>query len=160
MFNEGKYEEIITLYANDPNMSAIVGQAKEKIAEKWVTEGKYDSVLAIYPETAAAKEAMNKKAEQLFMAGNYQEVVDKYMDTPWGAQAKAKLDSIAAADNKSGSDKGGVSAAVEKAAQVELDRIMKIKMKDLRTKSLKEFVANSKYAGTKAVKKAQAELAK
>jgi hypothetical protein len=89
MFNEGKYEEIITLYANDPNMSAIVGQAKEKIAEKWVTEGKYDSVLAIYPETAAAKEAMNKKAEQLFMAGNYQEVVDKYMDTPWGAQAKA-----------------------------------------------------------------------
>jgi len=163
MFDEGKYEEVIAQFSADPNMSAIVAQAKEKLAEKWVTEGLYDSVLVKFPETNAAKVAKNKKAEQLFLAGNYQEVVTKYMDTTWGPMAKAKMDSIAAIGKPGdgGSKPGsGVPAAVEKAAQTELDRIMGIKMKDLRTKALREFVAKAEFAGTKALAKAKDELGK
>jgi hypothetical protein len=152
MFNEGKFQEIITQFGNDPNVSTIVAQAKEKLASQWVTEGKYDSVLAMYPETMAAKDAKEKLAEQLFNNKQYTDVIAKYPETSWATKAKAELDKQAA------NPPGGVSAAKEKAAQAELYKIMKIKMKDLRTKSLKAFVAKPEYAGTKAVVKAQKEL--
>ncbi len=156
MFNDGKYQELIAQFGNDPNVSAVVAQAKEKLAAQWVSEGKYDSVLALYPQTAAAKDAKEKLAEQLFNAKDYAGVIAKYPETSWAAKAKAELDKQAAATPPA----GGVSPAKEKAAQAELDRIMKVKMKDLRTKALKEFVANPQYAGTKAVTKAQAEIGK
>lgn len=161
LYNEGKYEEVIAQYANDPNLSAIVTQAKEKLAEKMVADGKYAAVVEMYPETAAATAAKNKLAEQLFLAKNYAEVIAKYPETSWAAQAKMEMDKAAAAvqTGKEGAGKG-VSPATEKAAQAELDRILKVRMKDLRMKALKEFVANPQYAGTKAVAKAQGELSK
>ena len=173
LFNEGKYEEVIAQYGSDPNVAAVVTQAKEKVAEKMLTEGKYAAIVEMYPETMAAKEAKNKLAEQLFMQKNYAEVIAKYPDTPWAAQAKMEMDKAAQGGSDVNSGKDGAKkpddgskpggdnmAAKEKAAQVEYDRIMGIKMKDLRVKGLKEFVANPQYAGTAAVKKAQAELSK
>jgi hypothetical protein len=161
LFNEGKYQEVIAQYGNDPNVAAVVTQAKEKLAAAMLSAGKYDSVLVLYPETAAAKEAHNKLAEQLFKSGNFAEVLAKYGDTPWAVQAKAELDKQQSATTPGGKPgQPAVSAATEKAAQVEFDRIMKIKMKDLRTKSLKEFAAKAEFAGTKAVQKAQQELGK
>jgi len=152
LFNEGKYEEVIAQYGSDPNVATVVTQAKEKLAEKMVADGKYAAVLELYPETAAAKAAMEKLAEQLFNEKKYAEVIAKYPETTWAVQAKAELDKQAAAAPE--------VVAKEKAAQTELDRIMKIKMAALRTKALKEFVANPKYAGTRAVAKAQQTLGK
>ncbi len=163
LFNEGKYEDVLTQYGSDPNVAIVVTQAKEKLAAQMVTEGKYDSVLIRFPETAAAKDARNKLAEQLFLAKKYAEVIAKYGDTPWAIQAKIELDKAAATPPSGGSKPGqggagGVSAEKEKAAQTELDRIMAIKMKNLRVKSLGEFVAKPDYAGTKAVAAAKKEL--
>lgn len=155
LFNEGKYEEVLTLYGSDPNVAIVVTQAKEKLAAQMVTEGKYDSVLIRFPETAAAKDARNKLAEKLFLAKDYGGVIAKYGDTPWAIQAKIELDKQANAPGQP-----GVTPAKEKAAQAEFDKIMKIKMKDLRTKSLRAFVAKPEFAGTKAVQKAQTELGK
>ncbi len=157
LFNDGKYEEVIAQYGSDPNVAVVVTQAKEKLAALWVTQGKYDSVLIRFPETAAAKDARNKLAEQMFLAKDYAGVIAKYPDTPWAAQAKIELDKLA---NAPAPGQPGVTPAKEKAAQAEFDRIMKIKMKDLRTKSLREFVAKAEFAGTKAVQKAQTELGK
>ena len=159
MFNDGQFEQVIAQYGGDPAMSAIVTQAKEKVAEKMLADSKYEAVIQMYPETAAAKEAKNKLAEQLFTSGHYTEVIAKYGDTPWAIQAKTKMDSIAAAlQAAKGGKQAAASAAKEKAAQTELNSIMKIKMKDLRTKALNGFVAKPEYAGTKAVAKAHKEL--
>jgi hypothetical protein len=154
LFNAGKYEEVIAQYGSDPNVAAVVTQAKEKLAEKMVADGKYAAVLELYPETAAAKAARDKLAEQLFLAKNYAELIAKYPETSWAAQAKVELDKQAAATIAT----SGVSAAKDKAAQAELDRILKVRIKDLRMKALKEFVANPAYTGTKAVARAQKEL--
>jgi hypothetical protein len=164
MYNEGKYEEVIVKYGSDPSMAAIVTQAKEKLAEKMVTEGKYEAVIQMYPETAAAGEARNKLAEQLFLAKKYDEVIAKYPETTWAAQARAEKDKISQGGGGGGGGTkpggGGVSADTEKAAQAELDGILKVKVPDLKKKALREFIADPKHAGTQAVTKAQTELGK
>ena len=168
LYNEGKYEEVIAQYGSDPNVAAVVIQAKEKLAEKLLMEGKYAVVVEMYPETAAAKEARNKLAEQLFLQKHYAEVIAKYPETPWAAQAKIEMDKAAQGGGDNGGAKkpdqggggGGAGSEIEKAAQTEYERIMAIKMKDMRVKALREFVAKAQFAGTKAVAKAQAELGK
>jgi len=165
LFNEGKYEEVIAQYGSDPNVAAVVTQAKEKLAENMVAEGKYAAVLELYPETAAATAAKNKLAEQLFLAKNYAEVIAKYPETTWAAQAKIEMDKAAATPPSGGSKPGqggagGVSADTEKAAQAELDRILAVKVPNLKKKALQEFTSNPKFAGTRALTKAQTELGK
>jgi len=164
MYNEGKYEEVIVQYGNDPNMAAIVTQAKEKLAEKMVTEGKYEAVIQMYPETAAAKEARNKLAEQLFLARKYDEVIAKYPETTWAAQARAEKDKISqgggGGSTPGGGGSGGVSADKERAAQADLDRVLAIKVPNLKKKALQEFIAKPEHAGTRALTTAQTELGK
>lgn len=157
MFNEGKYEEVIAQYGGDPSMSAIVAQSKEKLAEKMVAEGKYEAVVQMYPETAAAKQARDKLGEQLFNARDYNGVIAKYPETTWAVKARAEL------DKQGGGSKpgqGGVSAEKEKAAHAELDRILGIKVPNLKKKALQEFIAKPEYAGTHAMTLAQQELGK
>jgi hypothetical protein len=172
MLAAGKYEELVAKYSANPELAAVVQQAKDKIAEKLFGEGKYAEVLAMYGTSPIAAQAKAKMAEMAFMAGNYMEVMTKYADTPWAAMAKAKMDSIsnAAAGGKPGqpgqpgkpgeTPKGGVSAALEKEAQGALNTIMAIKIPNMRKNALGEFVKNSKWAGTEALKKAQTELNK
>ncbi len=171
MFNAGQYEELIAKFAANPELAGVVQQAKDKIAEKLLAEGKFQDVLTNYATSPAAREAKNKLAEQAFMAGNYQEVVMKYMDTPWGMQAKMKMDSIAnvaaggtpakpgepakpGQPTKPGDT--GAKAALEKEAQDALDKILAIKVPAAKTNMLAEFVKNPKWAGTKALEKAKA----
>lgn len=174
LFDAGKYEELVTKFGADPNLASVVQMAKDKIAEKLLAEGKFAEVLSMYATSPAAKEAKNKLAEQAFMMGNYPEVLAKYGDTPWAMQAKMKMDSIANAGTAPGTPgkpgqpgtppqagkPGGVTAQAEQAAQTALDKVMAIKLKDLRKKSLEQFVANPEYAGTKALKAAKDALAK
>jgi hypothetical protein len=164
MMNAGQYEQVIALYQNDPNMAAVVQQAKDKIAEKLFNDGKYSSVLELYPTSPVAQMAKNKMAEALLAEKKYQEILDKYPDTPAAAIAKLELEKAAleqaAGDKKDSGKDSGKSAKKAADADAELTRIMNIKIKDLRIKALKEFVANPLYAGTAAEKKARAALPK
>lgn len=104
LFDEGNYEELVTKFESNADLSDIVMQAKEKIAEKWIEEGNYQAVLDTYPDTEAAKVAKNKLAEQMLKEGKYQEVIEMYDDTPAAMQAKIMMekkmmeDSLAKAD--------------------------------------------------------------
>jgi hypothetical protein len=161
MMAAGQYEQVVALYQNDPNLAAVVKQAKDKIAEKLLAEGKYSSVLEVYPTSPAAKEAKNKLAEQLLNEKKFQEVIDKYGDTPAALIAKAELEKLQIqADAATGAQgNNGAQAKVrEDKANAELARIMSVKIKELRMKALKEFVANPTYKGTAAVQKARAQI--
>jgi hypothetical protein len=162
MMAAGQYEQVIALYQNDPNMAATVQQAKDKIAEKLFADGKYSSVLEIYPTSPIAKQAREKLAESLLTEKKYQEIIDKYGDTPAAQIAKLELEKLAmqqvADDTKDAGKNTGQSAKKAAAADAELARIMNIKIKDLRQKALKEFVANPAYQGTAAEKKARAAI--
>lgn len=165
LFNAGQYEELVAEFGNDPNLSGLVTDAKEKLAEKLLADGKFEDVLAMYPESKAAAEAKNKLAEALFAAGKYQEVIDKYGDTPAAQHArlaieKARADSVAAAQPPQKGGKAPAMNSMEKAAQAEYDRIMAIKIDRARTAALQTFVNDAKFAGTAAQKKAQAALSK
>ena len=159
MLTAGQYEELVAKYGSDPQLAALVSQAKEKLAEKLLAEGKFQSIIEQYPKTAAAKEAKNKIAEGLLAEKKYQEILDKYGDTPAAQFARLELEKLkegANAPTTPGVDGKGKNDK----AQAEFDRIMKVRVPALRTKALKEFVANPAFAGTPAVKKAQAELNK
>lgn len=176
MLAAGKYEELVAKFSANPELAAVVQQAKDKIAEKLFGEGKFADVLAMYGTSPIAAQAKGKLAEMAFMAGNYAEVMGKYGDTPWAAMARAKMDSMAnvAAGGTPGAPgqpgkpgqpaqpgkPGGVDAAKEAAAQVALDNVMKIQVKRQLKSSLEAFVGNPNYVGTKALAKAKAELAK
>ena len=60
----------------------IAKQARVKIAEKLVVEGKYEEVLANYADTPSKTEAENKIAEKLYGEKKYDEVLAKYPNTP------------------------------------------------------------------------------
>ncbi|MBI5060321.1 hypothetical protein HZB60_11145 [candidate division KSB1 bacterium] len=171
MFDGGQYEELVAKFGADPNLASVVQMAKDKIAEKLVAEGKYAMVLEMYATSPAAKEAKMKLAEAAFMAGNYQEVMVKYADTPWAMQAKMKLDSIANAGKpgqpgvqqpgKPGTPpQSGAKAELEKKAQEALDKVLAVKMKNMKVKALEEYTKNAEFAGTSAMAKAQDELKK
>jgi hypothetical protein len=172
MFDAGQYEQLVAKFGADPNLTNVVQMAKDKIAEKLVADGKYQVVLEMYATSPAAKEAKMKLAEQAFMAGNFQEVLVKYADTPWAMQAKMKMDSMMNANNpaapgtpgkpgqppqagKPGTPAPGATAALEAEAQAALDKIMGVKIAAARQNMLKQFIADPKWAGTKALAKAK-----
>jgi len=66
----------------------IAKQAKDKVAEKLVQEGKYEEVLANYSDTPSAAEATNKIAEKLVGEKKYDEVLAKYPNTPAANMAR------------------------------------------------------------------------
>lgn len=163
LFDAGNYEEVVQQFGNDPNLSALVAQAKEKLAEKLLAEGKFMDILAMYPESKAATDARNNLAEALFAEGKFQEVIEKYGDTPAAQKARlaieqARADSIAKAQPAPKDGKAPAMSAKEKAAQAEYDRIMAMKIDRARIAALQTFVKDAQYAGTSAQKKAQAAL--
>ena len=158
MFNAGQYEELVAKYGSDPQLAGLVVQAKEKLAEKLLAEGKFQSILELYPETAAAKEAKNKIAEGLLAEKKYPgnpRQVRRYARRPVCPPRAGE--SQGSMPTRPG---GGVDQGKNDKAQAEFDRIMKVRVPALRAKALKEFVANPAYAGTPALAKAQAELKK
>jgi hypothetical protein len=160
MFNAGQYQELVAKYGSDPQLAALVGQAKEKLAEKLLAEGKFQSILEQYPETAAAKDAKNKIAEGLLAEKRFQEILDKYGDTPAAQFARLELEKAKEAPTTPDGKTGGVDNTKVKneKAQAEFDRILKIRVPALRQKALKEFIANPAYAGTPAIAKAKSVL--
>jgi hypothetical protein len=69
----------------------IAQNAKAKIAEKLCDEGKYEEVLANYSDTPAAEVAKEKLAENLFAEGKYMEVCQMYPGTNAAKQAENKI---------------------------------------------------------------------
>ena len=168
LYDAGQYEQVVAKYSDEPTAAPIVQQSKDKIAEKWLAEGRYQAVVDTFPNSPSAKEARNKLADQLLQQKRYQEVIDKYPETPAAMTARAEM-----ARDTTKSDRTGVEQprgstgpgtnppgtnARETGAEAEYNRIMAIKMKDLRTKALRDFVADARYTGTAAHRKAQQQL--
>lgn len=176
MMEAGQYEQIVTKFGSNPELASMVQQAKDKIVEKLFAEGKYNTILEMYPDNRMAKEAKNKIAEALLAEGKLDEVLAKYGDTPAAMQARLKQqqminDSLAAVADSTGKKLTDVKKEVAKAkdnaqdmaalaADKELMRIMDIKVPALKKKALQEFVNKPEYKNTAAAKKAADALAK
>jgi len=170
LFSAGQYEQVVTQFGSDPSCAGLVADSKEKLAEKMMADGKYAAVVEMYPDTKAAQEAKNKLAEQLFADGKFQDVISMYPNSPAAGRARAEIMRMQQ-EEQAKMDAGQKGKKPAPAAQspskeanmkadAELQKIMKIKLKDLRMKALKEFVAKPEFKGTPAVKKAQLELSK
>jgi TolA-binding protein len=66
----------------------IAKNAKAKIAEKMCEEGKYEEVLAAYGETPSAMVARNMLAEKLYEEEKYEELCNRYPRTPAAKKAE------------------------------------------------------------------------
>jgi len=172
LFDQGKYEEVLTKYAADPTCADVVKQCKDKLAEKLMAEKNYQEVVNKYPDSKFAAEAKKQLDEQaagqLLQKQQYDQVVAQYPNTMAANQAREQLATAAYGDGK---DKkkveecfakypmtNFVKTTKNKLAQDDLDKIMKMKGK-AKTKKLEEFVKNPMYAGTDAVMKANQEIA-
>ncbi|MCC6475486.1 hypothetical protein IT157_00410, partial [bacterium] len=178
-----QYQEIVTKFGSNPELKAIVDMAKEKIVEKLFTEGKYNAILEMYPDSKMAKEAKNMLAEGLLAEGKLDEVIAKYPESP--AAMKAKLqkqqmmtDSLAAVVDSTGKKLTDVEKSkqatqkqleqkteqaenlAETAAARELDKILNIKVPAAKRKALEEFLKKPEYKNTAAYKRAQDAMAK
>ncbi len=161
LYSAGRYEDVIAQYGREPSAAPVVQQAKDKIAERWYTEGRYQAVLDSFPTSPSAHDARNRLAEQWLNQKRYQDVVDKFPDTPAATQAHtelARMSDTTKADRTAVEQPRGSTSVMEAAADAEYQRVMAIKMKDMRMKALREFVANPRYAGTGAQHRAQQEL--
>ena len=143
LYDAGRYEEVVAKYSNEPSASAVVQQSRDKIAEKWFAEGRYQAVVDTFPNSPSARAARIELAKTQVTTNPDRTGVEQPRGStgPGGANTNPPSD-----------------AARETVAQTEFDRIMAIKMKDLRTKGLREFVADARYTGTAAARKAQQEL--
>jgi hypothetical protein len=72
----------------------------EQRAQKLFDQGKYEEVLAKYPDQPIAKQAKDKVAEGLVKAGKYEEVLANYADTPSVTEATNKIAEKMVADKK------------------------------------------------------------
>ncbi|MCB1060008.1 MAG: hypothetical protein KDB65_07245 [Calditrichaeota bacterium] len=183
MMESGQYEELVAKFGSNPDLKAMVEQAKTKIVEKMFAEGKYNAILEMYPDSPMAKDAKNKLAEALLAEGKLDEVIAMYPESPAAMQAKLKQqqmmnDSLAMANEETGkklSDaekkvqqkakqveeaKDNAAEMTAKAADQELKRIMNIKVPALKKKALQEFVNKAEYKNTDAAKQAAEALAK
>lgn len=161
LFDQGKYEEILTKYADLP----IAKQAKDKVAEKLLAEGKYEEILAGYSDTPSVGEATNKIAEKMVAEKKFDEVLAKYPNTPAANMARnavadqlfaeKKIDELVA---KYPNTQAGMKARNE-LAKTEFDKIMKMAKKARQT-GLEGFLKNPKFAGTEWAMKANEELQK
>jgi len=143
LYDAGQYEEVVAKYSNEPTASAVVQQSRDKIAEKWLAEGRYQAVVDTFPNSPSAREARIELAKRQVTTDTDRTGVEQPRGStgPGGANTNPPSES-----------------AKETVAQTELDRIMAIKMKDLRTKALREFVVDARYSGTAAQRKAQQQL--
>jgi len=183
MMEAGQYEQIVAKFGSNPELASMVQQAKDKVVEKLFADGKYSTILEMYPDNRMAKEAKNKIAEGLLAEGKLDEVIAKYGDTPAAMQAKLKQqqmmnDSLAMAMDSTGKKlteaekkvadtkkqvekaKDDTADMAEKAAENELKRILALANPDMKKKALQSFVNKAEYKNTAAHKTAVAELAK
>ncbi|MFH1010589.1 MAG: hypothetical protein V1784_05080 [bacterium] len=69
----------------------IAQNAKAKVAEKMIEESKYEEVLTNYADTPSAEVAKEKLAEKLLAEGKYDEVTMKYPGTRAAREADNKI---------------------------------------------------------------------
>jgi len=161
LFDQGKYEEVLKKYADQP----VAKQAKDKVAEKMLAEGKYEEILANYADTPSVNEATNKIAEKMVADKRFDDVLKMYPNTPAANMARNALAEQLFADKKMDelvakypNTQAGMKARTEM-AKVEYDKIMKMKAKKARQAGLEGFLKNPKFAGTEWAMKAQEALA-
>ena len=82
----------------------IAKQARVKIAEKLVVEGKFEEVIANYADTPSKAEAENKLAEKLYNDKKYDEVLAKYPNTPAANMSRNALADALWADYEKSKD--------------------------------------------------------
>jgi hypothetical protein len=166
MFSEGKYQELVTKFGNDPALASVVEQANDKLAEALLKEGKLEELVVKYPKSKFATQAKEQLAQNLFMNSRFDELMVKYPDSRAAvkfklAQEKARGDSLAAVSGEQGKalETAGKKIeaqgeTIELAAKRELERINNIKNPRLRATELENFIKNPKFKGTQAVKDA------
>lgn len=161
LFDQGKYEEILTKYKDLP----IAAQAKAKVAEQMLAEGKYQEILDNYADTPSVAEATNKLAEGLVNEKKFNDVLAKYPNTPAANVARQALAEQLYAEKKFDelvmkypNTPAGMKARTEAAADEwkKIEKLAKAKKKT----AIEEFLKNPKFAGTESAMKAQQELAK
>jgi hypothetical protein len=129
----------------------------EQRAQKLFDAGKYEEVLAKYPQTPVAEQAKEKVAEKLFNEGKYDEVVKTYGGTQFAPKAQQQLDEAAAKKMLDAKDFAGVvakyptSQAAGAAKNALADQLFADK------KNWDELIA--KYPNTPSGMKAKEELA-
>ncbi|MCB1060806.1 MAG: hypothetical protein KDB65_11280 [Calditrichaeota bacterium] len=162
LFKEGKYEEVMERYPQEP----AAGKAKEALATKLLKEGDYERVMKDFADTPMAYEARVRFAEKLVEDGKFEEVLDNYSDTPaaikareQAAQALFDAGRISEAARDYPQTPAG-SRARDELARAEYERINTFKSPKERHAALEEFIANSLYAGTGPAAQAQIDLAK
>lgn len=162
LFQEGKYEEVLTRYPDEP--AAL--QAKQALAAKLLKAGEFEKVMAEFGDTPMAHEARVRFAEQLLADDKVEEILEKYSDTPAAikareraAQALFDAGRVTEAARDFPQTPAGMKAR-EELARAEYDRIMTFKSPDERRKALSDFLSSSLYAGTGASLQAQIDLAK
>ena len=159
LFDQGKYEEVLKKYQDQP----IAKQAKDKVAEKMLAEGKYEDILANYADTPSAAEATNKIAEKMVAEKKFDDVLKLYPNTPAANMARNELANQLYTDKKIDelvakypNTQAGMKARTE-LAKVEFDKVMKM-AKKARQAKLEEFLKNPNFARTESAMKAQEQL--
>ena len=122
MMESGQYEELVAKFGSNPDLKAMVEQAKTKIVEKMFAEGKYNAILEMYPDSPMAKDAKNKLAEALLAEGKLDEVIAMYPESPAAMQAKLKQqqmmnDSLAMANEETGKKLSDAEKKVQQMAK-------------------------------------------
>jgi hypothetical protein len=130
LFDQGKYEEVTAKYPNLP----IAKMAKDKVAEKRLREGKYEEIVTDSGfDTRAEAEATNRIAEKLYEGKQYDEVANKYPNTPVGIKVRNKMADSAWA------------------------RISALKSEQ-QIPAIEEFLKDRRYMGTDAAQRAATQL--
>ncbi len=162
LFEEGKYEEVLTRYPQEP----AAARAKEALAAKLLKDGDFETVLKNFGDTPVALEARVRLADKLLAEGKIDEVLNKYSDTPAAIKAREQAAQALydagriteAARDYPQTPAGG--RAREELARAEFSRIQTFRSPQERRKALEEFVTSSLYAGTSTHAQAQLELAR
>jgi hypothetical protein len=162
LYDDGKYEEVIAKYPDEP----VAQQARAALAAKLLNDGEIDRVLKEYADTPSVREAKNRKAQQLLDAGQIDEILKNFADTPASIQAREKAAQAlydAGRITECARDFQNTQAgqlARNELARSEFDRAMAHKDKNERIKALEAMLTDPQFAGTDAAVFAQRELAK
>jgi thioredoxin-like negative regulator of GroEL len=91
LYEQGKYEEVLAQFNDDPSAAEYVDAARKVLGEKLLADKDYDGYLELHEGSPLAAKARERVAEELFKEGRYQEVLDQYGNTPSAPPARAML---------------------------------------------------------------------
>ncbi|MFZ5434630.1 MAG: hypothetical protein ACOZB3_12760 [Calditrichota bacterium] len=92
LYEAGKYEEVIAQYGDNPDAAGIVEAAKQVIGDKLLAKGDYDAYLELWDTSPLADSARKRVSDELFKQQRYQEIMEKYGETPAAKRSQIILE--------------------------------------------------------------------